>query len=185
MDDEQIVALYWDRNESAIRETADKYGTYCYSIAYGILYSEEDARESVNDTYLSAWNSIPPHRPHILRTFLGKLTRRLSIDRWRKGHADKRGGGEMPAVVEELSACVAVEGDPVTEAERKLLDEVVSTFIKELGDREQRVFLCRYWYAEPVKGIAGRFGFSEGKVKMMLLRTRRRLHDRLKKEGLL
>lgn len=92
MDDKRIVELYFERSEQAVSETASKYGKYCYSIAYNILDNNEDAEESVNDTYVDAWNSIPPHRPSILSTFLGKITRRISIDRWRKGRAEKRGG---------------------------------------------------------------------------------------------
>lgn len=107
MDDQEIVALYWARSEQAISETSSKYGSYCYSIAYNILHSSEDAEESVNDTYNDAWNSIPPHRPSVLSTFLGKITRRISIDRWRRRTAEKRGGGEMSLVLDELQECVA------------------------------------------------------------------------------
>ena len=107
MDDAQIVQLYWDRNEQAIRATADKYGNYCTSIAKNILGNQEDAEECVNDTYLTAWNAMPPHRPSILSTFLGKITRNLSFNRYKHNTADKRGGGEMPAVLEELSDLVS------------------------------------------------------------------------------
>lgn len=107
MDDELIVQLYWDRSENAISETDRKYGAYCNSIAYGILQSKEDAEESVNDTYMDAWNSMPPHRPSILATFLGKITRRISIDRWRNLNRAKRGGGEVTLALEELEQCVA------------------------------------------------------------------------------
>ena len=105
--DDRIVELFWQRSESAISETADKYGDYCNSIAYNILYNREDAEESVNDTWLDAWNNMPPHKPSILSTFLGKITRRISIDRWRKKHAGKRGGGEMDLVLDELEDCVS------------------------------------------------------------------------------
>ena len=105
--DDRIVELYWERSESAISETADKYGDYCHYIAYNILYNREDAEESVNDTWLDAWNNMPPHKPSILSTFLGKITRRISIDRWRKKHAGKRGGGEMDLVLDELEDCVS------------------------------------------------------------------------------
>lgn len=184
MNDVQIIELYWNRDENAISATSEKYGTYCYSIAYGILHNEEDSKESVNDTYISAWNSMPPHKPNILKTFLGKITRMISIDRWRKKNAEKR-GGETAEVLDELSECVSPNGDPITEAEKKLLNDAVNSFIKELNEIEQRVFLCRYWYAEPVKEIAKRFGFSESKVKVMLMRTRNKLKTRLDKEGLL
>ena len=103
MDDLEIVNLYWKRNERALEETAKKYGKYCYSIAYNLLSNHEDSEESVNDTYIEAWNAIPPHKPSVLSTFLGKITRRIAIDKWRCDHAEKRGGGEVPVVLEELA----------------------------------------------------------------------------------
>lgn len=184
MTDAQIVEMYWNRNEQAITVTAEKYGTYCYSVAYGVLHNEEDSKESVNDTYMSAWNSMPPHKPAILKTFLGKITRRLSIDRWRRRNAEKR-GGEIAEVLDELSECISPIGDPIAEIEKEMLDKTINTFVRELKDTEQRVFLCRYWYAKPVKEIAKLFGFSESKVKVMLMRTRNKLKARLETEGLL
>ena len=184
MTDAQIVEMYWKRNEQAISVTAEKYGTYCYSVAYGILHNEEDSEESVNDTYMSAWNSMPPHKPGILKTFLGKITRRLSIDKWRRKNAEKR-GGEIAEVLDELSEFISPSGDPIAEMEKDMLDKTINTFVRELRDTEQRVFLCRYWYAKPVKEIAKLFGFSESKVKVMLMRTRNKLKERLETEGLL
>ena len=184
MTDAQIVEMYWNRNEQAISVTAEKYGTYCYSVAYGILHNDEDSEESVNDTYMSAWNSMPPHKPGILKTFLGKITRRLSIDRWRRKNAEKR-GGEIAEILDELSECISPIGDPIAETEKAMLDNTINTFVRELKDTEQMVFLCRYWYAKSVKEIAKLFGFSESKVKVMLMRTRNKLKARLKTEGLL
>lgn len=106
MEDNRIVDLYWARSEDAITETSEKYGKYCYAIAYNILSNAEDADESVNDTYLDAWHNMPPHRPSILSTFLGKITRRISIDKWRGRTADKRGGGEIVLALDELADCV-------------------------------------------------------------------------------
>ena len=111
MEDREIVSLFWMRNEDALEETAKKYGNYCYSIAYRILANHEDSEESVNDTYIDAWNSIPPHRPSVLSAFLGKITRRIAIDRWRNGRAEKRGGGEALLVLDELQECIATEND--------------------------------------------------------------------------
>ncbi len=184
MEDEKIVELYWQREESALTETADKYGRYCYTIAYNVLAEHREAEESVNDTWLDAWNSMPPHRPRILSTFLGKITRRISVDKWRRSHAAKRGGGQLPVVLEELEECVAPAYGVEQMVEKRLLEECVSAFIKGLPDAEQRVFLCRYWYMESVGVIARRFGFSESKVKSMLYRTRERLRECLTKEGL-
>ena len=184
MNDLQIIEMYWKRNEQAISVTAEKYGTYCYSIAYGVLHNEEDSKESVNDTYMSAWNSMPPHKPNVLKTFLGKITRRLSIDRLKRKNAEKR-GGEIAEVLDELSECISPSGDPIAEMEKVMLDKTINNFVRELSDKEQRVFLCRYWYAKSVKEIAKLFGFSESKVKVMLMRTRNKLKTRLNEEGLL
>ena len=184
MTDAQIVEMYWERNEQAISVTAEKYGTYCYSVAYGILHNEEDSKESVNDTYMSAWNSMPPHKPNVLKTFLGKITRRLSIDKLKRKNAEKR-GGEIAEILDELSECISPIGDPIAETEKEMLDKTINALVKELNDKEQRVFLCRYWYAKPVKEIAKLFGFSESKVKVMLMRTRNKLKARLETEGLL
>ena len=183
MEDERIVSLYWERSEQAISETSSKYGKYCYAIAYNILYSDQDAEESVNDTYMDAWNSMPPHKPSILSSFLGKITRRLSIDRWRKNHAQKRGGGEMIWALDELGECIAEEGSAEEEFEKQRLAEVINAFVSALPTTEQQVFLRRYWYMDAVETIAFQFGFSVSKVKSMLLRTRQKLRMTLEKEG--
>ncbi|MBQ6719968.1 MAG: sigma-70 family RNA polymerase sigma factor [Oscillospiraceae bacterium] len=183
MDDKRIIGLYFERREQAVEETAKKYGRYCYAIAYNILSDPEDAEESVNDTYLDAWNAIPPHRPNSLALFLGKITRRISIDRWRIRNAGKRGGGETALVLEELYQCVASDANPEREFERKQLAQVINQFVKSLPGNEQKVFLCRYWYMDSIKSISQRFGYSESKVKSMLFRTREKLREVLRKEG--
>lgn len=185
MDDNEIVALYFDRSETAIAETDRKYGGYCYSIAYNILTNREDSEESVSDTYLAAWNTMPPKRPSILATFLGKITRHISIDRWRARTTVKRGGGQLPLALEELEECVAdsktVEGTYL----RKELAIAVNRLLDTLPETERSVFLCRYWYLDSVPNIAAHFGFTESKVTSMLHRTRKKLREQLKKEGLL
>lgn len=181
MDDTQIVDLYWARKEAAIEETETKYGSYCYSIARNILQNPDDAKESVNDTWLDAWNSMPPHRPSVLSAFLGKLTRRISIDKWRRLNAKKRGDGQLPLVLAELEDCVSDGKSIEEETERKLLSEVIASFVKSLPETEQKVFLCRYWYMDSVSSIAARFRFSESKVKSMLYRTREKLRVRLER----
>ena len=183
MDDNMIVDLYFQRSEKAITETAAKYGNYCYSIAFNILNNNEDAEESVNDTYNDAWNSIPPHRPSILATFLGKITRRISIDRWRKRNAEKRGGGEIPLVLDELQDCIANVTSVEEEYEKQHLSDVINAFVKSLPETEQKVFLCRYWYVDSISSISKQFGFTESKVKSMLFRTREKLRLVLIKEG--
>ncbi len=185
MEDDSIVNLYWARSENAISETSKKYGNYCYSIAYNILGNVEDADESVNDTYLDAWNNIPPHRPSILSTFLGKITRRISIDKWRGRTAEKRGGGEIVLVLDELSDCIPSNQSVEHEVEVAVLSQLIDNFVMSLPPMERRVFICRYWYLDPIADIAQRFGFSQSKVKMMLHRQRKNLLNRLEREALL
>ncbi len=183
MEDKSIVDLYWQRNEQAITETENKYGSYCRSIAYNILHSNEDAEECVNDTYIDAWHSMPPHRPSVLSTFLGKITRRISIDRFRHRTAEKRGGGEMPPVLDELEDCIADEESIEEEYEKQRLSDVINTFLRSLPETERKVFLCRYWYMDSIADISKQFTFSESKVMSMLFRTRAKLRDVLVKEG--
>jgi len=183
MDDQRIVELYWSRAESAISETDKKYGTYLNSISYNILASREDAQECVNDTYHNAWNAMPPMRPSVLSTFLGKITRRLSIDRWRRLNAEKRGGGELTLTLDELEDCVSGSGSVENEVERQELKKLLSDFLDTLPVIERRVFLCRYWYMDSILSIALQFGFSQSKVASMLHRTRAKLRTVLEKEG--
>lgn len=183
MEDKQIVELYFRRSEQAIAETDTKYGPYCYSIAYNILTNREDSEESVSDTYMAAWNAMPPRRPAILATFLGKITRHLSIDRWRSRNACKRGGGEMVLALEELDACVSGEESAEQKYLRKELSVFINRFLDALSETERSVFLCRYWYLDSISDIAEQFAFSESKVKSMLSRTRGKLRRELEKEG--
>ena len=183
MEDGTIIELYWERSEDAITQTSVKYGGYCYSIAYNILFNKEDSEESVNDTYLAAWNTIPPRRPQILAAFLGKLTRYISLDRWRNRTAAKRGGGEVPLVLDELEECVSGEDSAEKAYLQKEFARELNRFLDHLPEVERKVFLCRYWYMDSIGDIAGRFGFSESKVASMLHRTRGKLRKMLEKEG--
>ena len=183
MNDKNIVDLYFNRDEEAITQTDKKYGRYCYSIAYNILTNKEDAEESVSDTYMTAWRAIPPRRPSVLSTFLGKITRHISIDRWRERSANKRGGGEVTLALEELEDCVAGLQNVEMEYERKELIRAYVKFLDALPVTERRVFLCRYWYVDSVEAIAEKFGFSQSKVKTMLYRTRLKLRKQLAEEG--
>lgn len=184
MEDSRILALYFARSEAAIQETDRKYGSYCYKIAYNILTNREDSEESVNDTYLSAWNCIPPRKPAKLSTYLGRLTRNISIDRWRGTNAKKRGGGEIILALDELNECVS--GQPSAE-ETMIQKEAVGSlnrFLASLSEEERAVFLCRYWYVNSMEEIARKTGFSIGKIKSMLHRTRKRLSAILQEEDL-
>lgn len=184
MEDKQIVALYLQRNEHAIDETAAKYGNYCFSIAYNILDNCQDAEETVSDTYMGAWNAIPPHRPGNLGTFLGKITRRLSIKRWRANRTLKRGGGEMTLALEELAGCIPAEQNMERDMETAELSRTLNRFLQTLPQTERTVFVCRYWYLDSIQNIARRQGFSQSKVKSMLSRTRKKLQTYLEKEGI-
>ena len=185
MEDVQIVQLYFDRREQAIEETAVKYGKYLFAIANNILTSNQDAEEAVNDTYLGVWNSIPPHRPHRLSTYLGKITRRISLDKWKANRTQKRGGGEVTLALQELEDCLACTDTPQLRLEQKELTAQINVFLKMLPDTEQKLFIRRYWYLDPVKTIAKEYGFSESKVKSMLSRTRSKLKTHLQKEGMI
>lgn len=185
MEDSQIVTLYWQRNELAIRETDAKYGRYCHKIAYNILTDRQDAEECVNDTYIGAWNAMPPHRPAILQTFLGKLTRRISLNRWRSKTREKRGGSQTVLALEELRECVSDGMDAEQTLMGKELAKAVRQFLSTLPDQERDVFLSRYFFLASIAEISRSYGFSESKVKSMLMRTRRKLRTHLQKEELL
>lgn len=182
MDDKSIVDLYWQRSENAISETQAKYGGYCYSIAYNVLASNEDAEESVNDTYLAAWNQLPPHRPSVLATFLGRITRNISISKWRTRSAHKRGGGEIVLALEELGECVAGRQNIESAYIRKEAVAAFNDFLDALSPVERNVFLRRYWFLDSIADIAKSFGFTQGKVKSMLHRTRTKLRSQFAQE---
>ena len=184
MEDEGIIALFFKRSEQAIEETDKKYGGHCYSIAYNILENREDSEESVSDTYLAAWNTIPPRRPNLLNAFLGKLTRHISIDRWRKRTAKKRGGGEIILALEELENCVDTH-NVESELAKRELTRVLNAFLSSLSEIERNVFLCRYWYLDSIQTISEVSGFSQSKVTSMLHRLRGKLRKKLSEEGCL
>lgn len=185
MKDEMIVKLYLERSEQAIRETAEKYESLCMTIAGRILGDYEDARECVNETWLRAWNSIPPQVPRALPAFLGSIARNLAISRYRKNSAGKRGSLRVEISLEELSEC-ADGKEPVEEtAERALLQEALNRFLGSLRAEERIIFVRRYYYMETVKEIAAGTGKKESYVKTSLYRSREKLKEYFKKEGLL
>lgn len=183
MEDSRIVDLYWQRDQRAVEETQKKYDRYCYSIAHNILENVPDAEEAVNDTWLGAWNSMPPHRPSVLSAYLGKLTRRVAIKKWQLSRAAKRGGGKVALALEELSACIPGGTDPQRALEGAELSRVLRAFVDTLKPGERRVFIRRYWYLDSLDTIAADLGYSLSKVKSMLFRMRNKLRDYLKKEG--
>ena len=170
MEDSQIVELYWQRNETAIKETNSKYGAYCFAIAENILHNKEDSEECVNDTWLKAWGAIPPQKPAKLQLFLAKITRNLSFNRYQARSAQKRGGGEIAFALDELAECIAGESDVESEFAVKELGESVRKFVRALPEQEGNVFLRRYFFTEPVTEIAKRYRMSENNVMVMLSR---------------
>lgn len=183
LEDSKIVQLYWDRDQSAIPATSEKYGSYCTSIARNILGSHEDAEECVNDTYLKAWNSMPPHKPSFLSAFLGKITRNLSFDRFSYNKAEKRGGGEIVLVLEELAECVS-DTDCVEQAvNSRELTRAIEDFLGTLSPEKRGIFVSRYWYTESVTSIARRLGMKEGAVSMTLNRLLQKLRGHLEERG--
>ncbi len=183
MEDEKIVQLYWDRNEKAIEESSMKYGSYCRNIARNILQNEEDAEECVNDTWLNAWNAMPPHRPSVLPTFLGKLTRNLSFDRYRKLHRDKRGGHTIDLVLDELEELVSGQNDPEKKWQEKELTENINRFLLDQTEEKRTLFILRYWYALDISEIAKRTGLSSNRISVNLNRIRSKLKIFLRERG--
>ncbi len=184
MEDNRIIDLYWARREEAILETDRKYGSYCRSISLHILKNREDSEECVNDTWLRAWDTMPPKRPDFLAAFLGKITRNLSISRYRMNHARKRGSGEMDLLLMELEECLPSPGSVEEEIESRETAKAIDRFLYDMEEESRNFFIRRYFYVDSVKEIAERFGVSESKVKSQLFRIRNRLKSHLEKEGI-
>lgn len=183
--DEQIIELYWKRDEKAIKETNAVYESYCYSIANNILHNYEDSEECVNDTWMKAWNTIPPQRPNYLRIFLAKITRNLSLDKYRAKTANKRGGSELSIILDELEESIPSSTNVEHDVLEKELIQTINCFLHSLPSRNCDLFLRRYFFAEEIGSIARRYGMRESNVFVILSRTRKGLKDYLAKEGLL
>lgn len=181
MEDSNIIELYWQRDESAIKESQKKYGSYCSKIAFNILNSSEDTKECVNETWFRAWNAIPPKRPKRLSAFFGKITRNIAIDRYRKSNAKKHSGSQTALCLDELSECIS-ESKPVED--EIILKELLNKYIEALNEKSRSIFLYRYYYFMPISEIAKTCNMSEGAVKMLLQRTRKKLKDYLESEGI-
>lgn len=184
MEDNKIVDLYWQRSDLAISETNQKYGRYCHTIAYHICGTDEDAEECVNDTWFRAWNLMPDQRPTVLSAFLGRITRNFAIDCIKAKNRLKRGGGEVVFALEELDECIPGGMNPELALEEKVLETAVGAFVSDLSKTEKLIFILRYWYVVPIDEIAAKLQFSEGKVKSILFRTRKKLKKYLLEEGL-
>ena len=185
MEDDDIIALYFDRDQNAIAKTKEKYGGYCFSLANRILENKEDSEECVNDILYSAWNSIPPQKPKYFRMFLAKLTRNRALNRIKAGNAKKRGDGEISLIYEELSEFISDGRDIESEIIAKELGHAVNSFVKELPEREGDIFIRRYFFMEAVKDIAEGYGMTTANASMNLGRTRKKLKEYLENNGYL
>lgn len=183
MDDSKIIELYFQRSEMAISATDAKYGAYCHSIAYRILNQQQDSEECVSDTYLRAWESIPPTYPDNLRGFLGKITRNMALNRLREQSTEKRGGNKLTASLEELRECVSDDNLVENTVEQRLLTECIGRFLAAQTQEKRVAFVLRYWYMYSLKEIAEKLGSSEVKVRSMLFRLRKQLKVQLEQEG--
>lgn len=184
MDDSTILDLYFSRSEEAITETDKKYGKYCNYIAYHILNSSQDAEECVSDTYLRAWNAIPPNRPSQLSTYLGKITRNLALNRHKGKHAKKRGEGQVEVALEELSQCIGRNGQVEALVDEMVLVSVINAFLEEMPALKRVVFVKRYWYLCSIEEIAEELSMNRNRITSMLFRMRKDLKHRLESEGI-
>ena len=182
MEDSRITELFNERNENALTETERKYGGYCHRLALSILGDKSDAEETVSDMLLKAWQSIPPAKPKSLRAFLCKITRNLALNKAEHRNADKRGGGELPLVLDELDYCVPSSHSTEAAVDARMLSAVINRFLSSQKETARAIFLKRYWYMRPISEIAAETGFSESKVKVTLMRTRNALREYLGRE---
>ena len=183
MEDTKIIDLYWQRDQSAVSATAGKYGGFLHTVSWNILKSHTDAEECVNDTYLRAWNAIPPERPNALRAWLGRVTRNLSLDRWKADRAARRGGG-LEMLLGELEECVPDRQGPEQRVEEQELAALISRFLRWQSENNRYIFLRRYWYGEDIAAIAKALRCSESRVKSALFRMRKALRAFLEQEGI-
>ena len=183
LEDKEIIELYFNRSQNAITETAKKYGKYCSYISYNILRNREDAEECANDTYLRAWNAIPPKSPECLSAYLGKITRNLSLNLLEKNGAKKRGSGNINDALDELGECISSPKSVESEIDNMLVTENINEFLSGLERETRIIFMRRYWYLSSIKEISSEYNITESKVKMSLFRTRNNLKQFLEKEG--
>lgn len=184
MEDRDILALYWQRSEEAIRETDRKYNAYCSHIAMNILADRSDTEECVSDTWLRAWNAIPPQKPSRFGVWLGKLTRNLALDRWRERSAEKRGGGETAVLLSELEECVSGRQGVEQAMEERQTLEAIRRFLGALPREKRVLFLRRYYFGDSLEELGRRTGRNQSQVKSALFRLRSQLRDFLKEEGI-
>ncbi|MDO5155962.1 MAG: sigma-70 family RNA polymerase sigma factor [Eubacteriales bacterium] len=183
IEDDDIIELLFDREQNALEFISQKYNNYCTAIANNILNNKEDVEECVNDTYLKIWNSIPPNRPEVLRTFIGRITRNQAFDLYKKMNAQKRGKGQIAMVLDELEECIAGDNNPEKILDQKQLLEAINSFLGTLSKEKCALFVRRYWYSDNIAEIASRYGMSENHVSVSLNRLRKKLRAYLIERG--
>ncbi|MDO5410193.1 MAG: sigma-70 family RNA polymerase sigma factor [Lachnospiraceae bacterium] len=197
MEDKEIIELYWSRDSSAITVSAEHYGNYCRQIAWNILQNHEDCEECINETWFRAWNAMPDARPNSLKSFLGAITRRLSLDYYRKSHAEKRGRGEISAIYDELQTCIpdsaaaaasknskGSDNNVERHLEHLALTAALNSFLSQLDSTSRILFIRRYWYSDSIRELAQNLHLNENRIKSTLFRTRKKLKKHLEKEGI-
>lgn len=184
MEDRRIIELYWQRSEEAIRQSQLQYGAYCRSIALAILTSHEDAEECVSDTWLRSWNAMPPQKPSCLSAFFGKITRNLSLDRWRQNKAARRGGDSVTLALDELKDCLSNSAAAEEELEIKETAKYISDFLRAQSELNRYLFIRRYWYLDDFTAIAKAARLTPQQVRARLYRMRGQLKEALQKEGI-
>ena len=186
MEDTKIIDLFWERDESAIRETEITYGRYCRTIAFNILGDEEDVQECLNDTWLGAWNSIPPARPACLSAFLAKITRNLAISKYRAKYAKKRTGDRLSESLDELGECMPLSSDNVSQTvDRRILAEAINGYLDTCSEKQRKIFVRRFFYFDSIAEISQMYGIGQSDVKVTLMRMRRSLQKILEEEELM
>jgi RNA polymerase sigma-70 factor (ECF subfamily) len=179
MEDHQILDLFFERSQEAIEQCSSRFGRYCYTIAKRILQNDSDAQECVNDTWLRAWNAIPPTRPERLAAYLGKIARNIALDRYEAAHTRKRGGGVVHVALDELNELAS----PVNPTQGEITS-VINSFLRDESTERADIFVKRDWYLRSVEELAAEYGYSYTKVTSILFRMRTKLKERLEKEGL-
>ena len=183
MNDNIIIDLYFARDNSAISETDEKYGSYLRKIAANILANREDEEECINDTYLKIWNTVPPLKPLSLQAYASRIIRNIAFDKYRRITAEKRGGSDVPLILDELGDIVSGKDTPEAEIDRKELVRAIADFLDTLKTEKKAYFICRYWHAMSMKDIAEKYGKSENHIAVSLSRTRNKLKDHLTERG--
>lgn len=183
LDDQELIDLYWGRDEEAIKETATKYGKLCTYIAKNILKSVEDCEECVNDTYFAVWNAIPVQRPNKFSVFISRFTRNLALKKYEYLSAKKRNTSATMSL-DELGDCVSSEDSVESEVEKKHIERTIDAFLWQQGHEKRDVFIRRYWYFDSIESICKHTGFSQSKVKSILYQMRLNLRKYLENEGI-